>query len=113
MDWVEQVRSLNVEVTSGQRAPYKQLLLLWMIGRVKGGEPAKISFQEAEKPLEELMTKFRLGERAEPKLPFVHLAANPQLWTVEDPNGSNFYLIVPGEEGGFNRMVVIGRYEQL
>ncbi len=91
MDWVEQVRSLNVDVTSGQRAPYKQLLLLWMIGRVKGGEPAKISFQEAEKPLEELMTKFRLGERAEPKLPFVHLAANPELWTVEDSNGSNVY----------------------
>ncbi len=91
MDWVKQVRSLNVDISTGKRAPYKQLLLLWMIGRVIGGESAKISFQEAEKPLEELMTKFRLGERAEPKLPFVHLAANPELWTVEDSEGSNVY----------------------
>ena len=91
MDWVKQVRSLNVDVAHGRRSPYKQILLLWMIGRVVGGESAKISFQEAEKPIEELMAKFRLGERAEPKLPFVHLAANSELWTVEDSEGSNVY----------------------
>ena len=110
MDWVEQVRSLNVDVASGQRAPYKQLLLLWMIGRVKGGETARISFRDAEEPLKELMNRFRLGEKAEPGLPFVHLAANPELWTVEDSNGSNVYEMDRNRRRkiGFLREEVVG-----
>ena len=110
MDWVEQVRSLNVDVASGRRAPYKQLLLLWMIGRVKGGELARISFRDAEEPLKELMNRFSLGKQAEPKLPFVHLAANPELWTVEDSNGSNVYEMDKTQRRkiGFMRGEVVG-----
>ena len=110
MDWVERVRSLNVDVTRGQRAPYKQLLLLWMIGRVKGGETARISFRDAEEPLKELMNRFSLREQAEPKLPFVHLAANPELWTVEDSNGSNVYEMDRNRRRkiGFLREEVVG-----
>ncbi len=85
------MQSLNVDTATGQRAPYKQLLLLWMIGRVMGGQPSRISFQDAEEPLKELMNKFRLGREAEPKLPFVHLAASPELWRIEDSDHSNVY----------------------
>ncbi len=85
------MQSLNVDISTGQRAPYKQLLLLWMIGRVVGGHPSRISFRDAEEPLKELMDKFSLGREAESRLPFVHLAADPELWTVEDSDHSNVY----------------------
>ena len=89
--WVSAVQAVRRDVSTGRRAPYKPLLLLWMIGRISAGLPTRVAFKESEEPLRELMDDFRLGVRAEPGLPFVHLGAEPELWRVEDATGANLY----------------------
>ena len=90
--WVERVTSVRrfKSRDKDKRAPYKPLLLLWVIGRVAGGLPGRVSFREAEADLRRLLNKHPVG-RSKPKVenPFVYLASDPELWRVEDSAGGD------------------------
>ena len=89
--WVERVRSIRRFTRSDKdaRAPYKPLLLLWLIGRLAAGQPAEVSFKEAELDLKLLMHRYRLGRSVRVAYPFVYLGQNRELWRVEDSNGDD------------------------
>ena len=117
--WVERVKSVRRytkkgkgEIPSQKRAPYKPLLLLWLIGRVAKGEASQVSFKDAEEDLTDLMRPHSMrksGVRVQ--YPFLHLAADRDLWRVEDSTGRDVSKL-PDEESrrmGFLRGEVVGR----
>ena len=89
--WVGKVESIRRFASRDRdaRAPYKPLLLLWLIGRLAAGLPARVSFSEAELDLKLLMHRYRLGRSVRVGFPFVYLATSPELWRVEDSNGND------------------------
>ena len=89
--WVGEVQSIRRFTSKDKdtRAPYKPLLLLWLIGRLAEGLPARISFGEAELDLKLLMQRYRLGRSVRVGFPFVYLATSRELWRVEDSNGDD------------------------
>ena len=89
--WVDRVRSIRrfTRRDKDARAPYKPLLLLWLIGRLAEGQPAQVSFKEAELDLKLLMHRYRLGRNVRVAYPFVYLGQNRELWTVGDSNGND------------------------
>ena len=89
--WVDKVRSIRrfTRRDKDARAPYKPLLLLWLIGRLADGQPAAVSFKEAELDLKLLMHRYRLGRSVRVAYPFVYLGQNPELWSVHDSSGGD------------------------
>ena len=89
--WVDRVRSIRrfARRDKDARAPYKPLLLLWLIGRLAAGQPAEVSFKEAEFDLKLLMHRYRLGRSVRVAYPFVYLGQNRELWSVEDSKGDD------------------------
>ena len=89
--WADRVRSIRRFTRSDKdaRAPYKPLLLLWLIGRLAAGQPAEVSFKEAELDLKLLMHRYRLGRSVRVAYPFVYLGQNSELWRVEDSKGDD------------------------
>ena len=87
--WVDRVRSIRRfrRRDKDARAPYKPLLLLWLIGRLAEGQPAEVSFKEAELDLKLLMHRYRLGRNVRVAYPFVYLGHNRELWRVDDSSG--------------------------
>ena len=73
--WADRVRSIRRfrRRDEDARAPYKPLLLLWLIGRLAEGQPAEVSFKEAELDLKLLMHRYRLGRNVRVAYPFVYL----------------------------------------
>ena len=65
--WVESVRSIRrfTRRDKDARAPYKPLLLLWLIGRLAAGQAVEVSFKDAEFDLKLLMHRYRLGHGAQ------------------------------------------------
>lgn len=88
-DWVAKVRSIRRFRDGDRRAPYKPLLLLWAIGRLAAGLPARISFRDAEDELTRLMEGHRLGGKLRVSYPFVYLGTSRDLWRVETADGSD------------------------
>ena len=90
--WVGKVKSIRrfKVKDSDKRAPYKPLLLLWLIGRVAGGLPGRVAYSEVEADLQRLLLKHPVG-KSKPKVenPFVYLASDPHLWRVEDSTGGD------------------------
>ena len=89
--WVERVRSIRrfTRRDKDARAPYKPLLLLWLIGRLAAGQPVEVSFKDAEFDLKLLMHRYRLGRSVRVAYPFVYLGQNRELWRVEDSKGDD------------------------
>ena len=89
--WLARVRSIRRfrRRDKDARAPYKPLLLLWLIGRLAAGQPAEVSFKEAELDLKLLMHRYRLGRSVRVAYPFVYLGQNRELWSVEDSKGDD------------------------
>ena len=88
--WAAKVRSIRRYTQGNRSAPYKPLLLLWLIGRQAAGLPTTVSFQEAEGELLELMDEHRMGAtRARVENPFVYLGTDRHLWRVEDLEGND------------------------
>ena len=88
--WVEKITSVRRFTNKDRRAPYKPLLLLWLIGRVANGQPSRVSFKDAEEDLKRLMKVHRMGgSRVRVEFPFVYLASEPELWRVEDSAGAD------------------------
>lgn len=89
--WVGVVRSIRPDSSHGQRAPYKALLLLWMISRVTNGGSPSVTFREAEPELVEFMRGYVLGKRLRVEYPFVYLASSSDLWQVKNHIGDDIY----------------------
>ena len=87
--WADKVRSIRRFSAGDRRAPYKPLLLLWLIGRHAAKLPTRISFQDAEEDLKQLMDKYRMGNIVRVQYPFVYLGTDRDLWKVEDTNGDD------------------------
>ena len=89
--WVDRVRSIRRfrRRDEDAQAPYKPVLLSWLIGRLAAGQPAELSLKEAELDLKLLMQRNRLGRSVRVALPFVYLGTGPELWRVEDSNGND------------------------
>ena len=88
--WAAKVRSIKRFTQGDKRAPYKPLLLLWLIGRQAAGLPTRVSFREAEGDLLELMDEHRMGAtRARVENPFIYLGSDRSLWRIEDLEGSD------------------------
>jgi len=90
-DWSPLLTSLKRDVAHGSKAPYKSLLLLWMVGRYLNGYGPIVTYQEAENPLKELMKDFQIGKSFRPSLPFIHLASEPEIWMVTTVSGLDIY----------------------
>ena len=89
--WVGRVQSIRRFASRDKdtRAPYKPLLLLWLIGRMAEGLPERVSFSEAELDLKLLMQRYRLGRSVRVGFPFVYLGTSRELWRVQDSNGDD------------------------
>ena len=78
------------ETTGGQRAPYKPLLLLWLIGRAANGKGGVVSFREAQAGLRSLLSTHRVSKtEPRPQFPFVYLGTTPEIWSVRDRAGND------------------------
>ncbi len=91
VDYRQRIRQLTVDTAHGKRSPYKALLLMWMVGRLLETGASSVRFENAEDPLNQLLEPYRIGSSRTPlaKMPFVHLASDPELWTARDSNGDN------------------------
>ena len=89
--WVR--RALETEryrARSGKRAPYKPLLLLWLIGRVANGQGTTVSFAHAEGDVNQLLRAHAVAETTpQAKNPFVYLASDDELWSVRTSAGED------------------------
>ncbi len=89
--WIDVIDSMpQYRHARDKRAPYKPLLLLWLIARVTNGDDPEVRFEDAESDLKSLLAEFRVG-RTEPKPqdPFVRLGTSPELWKVTDQDGND------------------------
>ena len=104
--WVRKVQSIRVATLGNKRAPYKPLLLLWIIGRlfdtpnsVQQLRPpmqpqTRFPFCDVESELSQLMEKHRMGDtRARVQYPFVYLGTDRDLWLVKDAEDNNVALM--------------------
>ena len=91
--WVSVVKAIKRDGTHGQRAPYKALLLLWMIARATNGASVSVAFREAEPALIEFMRGHVLGNKLRVQYPFVYLASSRELWEVRDSHGKDVYAM--------------------
>lgn len=89
--WKRVLASINkFETAGGKRAPYKPLVLLWLIGRVVNDKGGVVSFRDAQADLRQLLSVHRVGKTApKPENPFVYLGTTPEIWSVRDKAGNN------------------------
>ncbi len=93
--WIDVIRSIPQHRSAmGKRAPYKPLLLLWLIARLSNGESPEVRFADAESDLRRLLEEHRVGNTSpKPEHPFVYLGSRPELWQVKDQNGSDIFAM--------------------
>ena len=87
--WVGVVRGIKQFRNKDRRAPYKPLLLLWLIGRTARRESTRVQFADAEEELKRLMSPYRLADRVRVEHPFVYLATSRELWSVNSSKGDD------------------------
>lgn len=87
VDWLERVVNVRRWTRGGERAPHKQLLLLYCLGRLQRTDTSKVAYTEAEPVLDELLCEFGpAGRTTSPAYPFHHLQTD-ELWTVTTASG--------------------------
>ena len=97
--WIRKVESIRRFTKENRRAPYKSLLLLWLVGKLTEqpkqiGQPTRFWFSEVEDELTRLMEKHRMGKtQVQVKYPFVYLGTNHDLWLVKDAEDNNVALM--------------------
>jgi putative restriction endonuclease len=96
--FLERIRSINVNRCGDRRAPHKPLLLLVAIAKLLHGERV-LGFGEIESLLRPLLNAYAppVSGKHEPKLPYWHLCSD-QLWEI--PEAAE----LPLQQGGFPQM---------
>ena len=76
--WVDRVlQTTRFLSKSGTRAPYKPLLLLWLVGRLANGQGTAATFAEAEDEIGRLLSSHRVAPTPPSATnPFVYLGLN-------------------------------------
>lgn len=105
---IEKTRNIRIWQRGDKRAPHKPLVLLYALGRIAGGAPRLILYEEAYEDLSNLLTEFMPYDRpARPNYPFVRLS-NDNIWEVKglqalDTKGdwSDTQLLANRTRGGF------------
>lgn len=89
--WIDRVlQTTRYRSKSGTRAPYKPLLLLWLVGRVANGRGTAATFSEAEDEIGRLLSSHRVAVTPPSAMnPFVYLASDAELWTVRTADGDD------------------------
>lgn len=89
--WVDRVlQTTRYRTTSGTRAPYKPLLLLWLVGRLANGRGTAATFVEAEDEVGRLLSSHRVAVTSPSAAnPFVYLASDAELWSVCTAEGDD------------------------
>ncbi|WP_423917883.1 phosphorothioated DNA-binding restriction endonuclease [Candidatus Poriferisodalis sp.] len=90
-DWARRVLETDrFQTKEGKRAPYKPLLLLWLIGRVANGEGISVTFARAEDDVGRLLASHSVAATPpQAKNPFVYLASDVELWSVRNSAGED------------------------
>jgi putative restriction endonuclease len=112
--------SLKTHKKSDHVAPHKPLLILLALSRLQAGEPRLLLYEELERDLKDLLTRFSKGANPRPQYPFWRLQNDMacELWEIPrasecHPNDSNDVsaneLIRLHIKGGFTNDL----YEQL
>ncbi|SFG89871.1 HNH endonuclease signature motif containing protein [Streptomyces mirabilis] len=79
---IHRVINLKVNRSSGRRALYKPIALLWAMGRALRGEPRLLPWSETEEALKALLQRHGMrGERLRPDYPVASLY-HDGLWTL-------------------------------
>ena len=90
--WLGVFKSMRQYGTEDKRAPYKPLLILWLIARLSNGGDPEVRFRDAEAELKKLLAEFRVGRtKPQPNYPFVYLGSSPELWQVTDEDGHDIF----------------------
>ena len=90
--WLGVFKSVGQYGVGDKRAPYKPLLILWLIARLSTGGDPEVRFRDAESELKKLLAEFRVGRtEPQPKYPFVYLGSSPELWQVTDEEGHDIF----------------------
>lgn len=80
--WLEKIIRLRSHQRNGIRAPHKPLLLLFALGRLQRTGSTKVTFNEAEGPLRDLLREFGPARgRLSAEYPFYHLVSDG-LWVL-------------------------------
>ena len=83
---VTRFQNIRVATVNERRSPHKALLLLWAIGRFIHEEDRLVSFETAQRPLNELINGFGSPRsRGNADLPFWHLRNDEGLWEIDRP----------------------------
>lgn len=95
MDWIERVAEIRRWTRSGERAPHKPLLLLYVLGRFQRHGNRPVTFSAAETELKKLLKEYGPPRDTSPGYPFHHLTSDG-LWLVDTRHGPGS----PGPELG-------------
>lgn len=111
--WVDRaLQTTRYLSKSGTRAPYKPLLLLWLVGRLANGQGTAATFADAENELGRLLSSHRVAT-ASPSAanPFVYLASDAELWSVRTTEGDDIRAMPQPvrENSKFLREHAVGR----
>jgi len=89
--WIDRVlQTTRFRAKSGTRAPYKPLLLLWLVGRLANGRGNATTFVEAEDEVGRLLSSHRVAVTPPSAAnPFVYLASDAELWSVRTSDGDD------------------------
>lgn len=99
--WLETLRNIRQHKASGKRAPYKHLLLLWLIGRFESTGETEVAFKDAEidPVLPDLIEHQRIGtSRVGVHIPFVYLGSESKLWHIRDARGRDVSTLPQNEK---------------
>lgn len=89
--WIDRVLQMTrFRAKSGTRAPYKPLLLLWLVGRLANGRGNAATFVEAEDEVGRLLSSHRVAVTPPSAAnPFVYMASDAELWSVRTSDGDD------------------------
>lgn len=87
-DFLDTLTSLRMAPRGGrERYPHKPLLLLWLLGRMQQQGTSACTYEEAEKPVSQLLDDFGPPsvKRYRAAMPFVHLES--EIWEIRGDCG--------------------------
>lgn len=88
-EFLEKLGSVHMAPRGGgERYPHKPLLLLWLLGRMQRSGTSACTYEEAEKPVSQLLDDFGppSSQRYRAAMPFFHLESD--LWELDGDDGA-------------------------
>lgn len=93
-EWLQRIEGIRTWRRAGERAPHKPLLLLYLLGRLQREGTSEVAYQDAERPLLDLLAEFGPPRPTSAAYPFHHLISDG-IWVVTSAHGGS-----PGASAG-------------